>query len=492
MKVTVRKGGTYKEHFVPSHAGHKEDLRHLPLSQKERETLATDTAMELPYDKVLDNVWTSLQDSELQRIHLSTKNNVDVLSIFLQYVKSQVGPIYTNVFMSDLAESYSNAWNRTMGAPKIRLYCTWHVDRAWKTNIKRKIADLDKRNQAYRVIKSVSMLRNVSMFQESLQKALQKLRSDPDTSEFASYFKTHYEGNVECWAYCHRMYAGLNTNTNVESMHRTLKEIHGNAWQIKPLDKGISTLMSLVTAKMFDWLIANVKGKITSKVQDICNNHKTSLLMDKDLITEVDGGSEAPSTSSSEVYIVKDNTDICEHESKCSDCNVCIHTYYCTCMDYYIRFNICKHVHPVFHDSVCENPLQSPEVLGTDDDVEATSEREAILAEANVGAVRAQNDYFRQTDKGHKRKLMPQRRLFPTKKKTACNISLAVPNAEESCEIVKSLLNEGLDIVAVQHDYAIPNVQQSTTVQITPPQQQNGRRSQFAICATRGKRNSIP
>ncbi|XP_049796045.1 uncharacterized protein LOC126212666 [Schistocerca nitens] len=609
MKVTVHESGTYQVHFVSTHIGHKQDLTHLPLSQKDRETIATDIAMGLPYDKVLDNVRTSLQDSDLQRIHLTTKQDLyniaasynlssksvrhkndaisveawvkemnesenpsvlfykpqdstsehqelrsedfvlvimnraqremlskygedcicidgthglngydfevttllvlddlrqgfpcaflisnrkdaDVLSIFLQYVKSQVGPICPNVFMSDLAESYSIAWNRTMGAPKMRLYSTWHVDRAWKTNIKRKISDLDKRNEVYRLIKSVSMLRNVSMFQESLQKALQKLSSDPDTSEFASYFKTHYEGNVECWAYCHRMYAGLNTNMHVESMHRTLKEIHGNARQIKRLDKGISTLMSLVTAKMFDWLIANVKGKVTSKVQDIRNKHKTSLLMDKDLITEVDGGWEVPSTSSSEVYIVKDNRVNCECKLKCSDCNVCIHRYYCTCMDYSIRFNMCKHIHTVCRDdSVGENPLQSLELLGTD--VDATSERAAILAEvstkyvsktpksllegrqklisefsnivsgmsetelqlakktvlslkANVGAVRARNSYFKQTDKGQKRKLIPQQRLFSTKKKTARNISLAVPNAEERCEVVKSLLNEGM------------------------------------------------
>ncbi|XP_046986867.1 uncharacterized protein LOC124559415 [Schistocerca americana] len=60
--------------------------------------------------------------------------------------------------------------------------------------------------------------------------------------------------------------------------------------------------------------------------------------------------------------------------------------------------------------------------------------------------------------------LMPQRRLFSTKKKTARNISLAVPNAEERCEIVKSLLNEELDTnhdVPAEHSRAVPDVQHS-------------------------------
>ncbi|XP_049804693.1 uncharacterized protein LOC126248077 [Schistocerca nitens] len=61
---------------------------------------------------------------------------------------------------------------------------------------------------------------------------------------------------------------------------------------------------------------------------------------------------------------------------------------------------------------------------------------------------------------------MPQRRLFSTKKKTARNISLAVPNAEERCEVVKSLLNEELDTnrdVPAEHSRAVPDVQHSKT-----------------------------
>ncbi|XP_047103705.1 uncharacterized protein LOC124722613 [Schistocerca piceifrons] len=76
MKVTVHEGGTYQVHFVSTHIGHKQDLTHLPPSQKDRETIATDIAMGLPYDKVLDNVRTSLQDSDLQRIHLTTKQDL--------------------------------------------------------------------------------------------------------------------------------------------------------------------------------------------------------------------------------------------------------------------------------------------------------------------------------------------------------------------------------------------------------------------------------
>ncbi|XP_049791830.1 uncharacterized protein LOC126199117 [Schistocerca nitens] len=532
MKVTVHEGGTYQVHFVSTHIGHKQDLTHLPLNQKDRETIETDIAMGLPYDKVLDNVRTSLQDSDLQRIHLTTKQ--DLYNIAASYnlssksVRHKNGAISVEAWVKEMNESenpsvlFYNSQDLTsehqelrsedfviviMNRAQCRMLSKYGEDcicidgthglNGYEFKVTTHLV-LDDLRQGFPCAFLISNRKDADVLsillqyvktQESLQKALQKLSSDPDTSEFASYFKTHYEGNVECWAYCHRMYAGLNTNMHVESMHRTLKEIHGNARQIKRLNKGISTLMSLVTAMMFDWLIANVKGKVTSTVQDIRNKHKTSLLMDKDLITEVDGGWEVPSTSSSEVYIVKDNRVNCECKLKCSVCNVCIHRYYCTCMDYSIRFSMYKHIHTVCRDdSVGENPLQSPEALGTD--VDATSERAAILAEvstkyvsktpksllegrqelisvfsnivsgmtetelqlakktvlslkANVGAVRARNSYFKQTDKGQKRKLIPQRRLFSTEKKTA-------------------QLDMNHDVPA-EHSRAVPDVQHSKT-----------------------------
>ncbi|XP_047112053.1 uncharacterized protein LOC124788816 [Schistocerca piceifrons] len=429
---------------------------------------------------------------------ISNRNDSDVLSIFFNCVKSQVGQISPKVFMTDLAESYSIAWNKTMGHPEMRFFCTWHVDRAWRANIKSKIRSSDKRNEVYKLVKSLMQVRDVAVFQESLVKALQKLNSDPETSEFFHYFKTYYEKNVKCWAYCHRMRSGLNTNMHLESMHKTLKYIHANAKQVKRLDKGISALMSLVTAKLFDRLIVNVKGKLTSKMKNIRRKHKCSILMNKDSIRKVGRGWEVPATKSHEVYLVQENNIFCNCKLVCTDCKVCIHRYSCTCIDYSIKLNMCKHIHNVCQlDSTEQNPFEISELqdaVATDvGDMSCINEKEVILKQVsgnansctpealaeekrkiisrfseivsgmsatevqlankmvtslkvNVGAVRTSSGIsFISPQRSLKRNLLPQRRLFSTKKTSSSKrISMAVPNAEETNNILRTLLDEDL------------------------------------------------
>lgn len=70
-------------------------------------------------------------------------------------------------------------------------------------------------------------------FRKRYKKATQKLVNDGVTSQFGYYFKSYYEKNAKCWAYCHRMQAGLNTNMHLESMHKALKYLDGNTKQIK-------------------------------------------------------------------------------------------------------------------------------------------------------------------------------------------------------------------------------------------------------------------
>ena len=57
---------------------------------------------------------------------------------------------------------------------------------------------------------------------------------------------------------------------------------------------------------------------------------------------------------------------------KCTDCNVCIHMYYCNCIDAIIHHTICKHIHLVVRYSLdqttgtMEDSL--PQVMDDDDD----------------------------------------------------------------------------------------------------------------------------
>ncbi|GFQ70117.1 uncharacterized protein TNCT_193011 [Trichonephila clavata] len=54
---------------------------------------------------------------------ISNRCDQPVLSIFFSYIKEKVGPLQPQVFMSDMAESFLNAWNSEMGLPQKRLFC---------------------------------------------------------------------------------------------------------------------------------------------------------------------------------------------------------------------------------------------------------------------------------------------------------------------------------------------------------------------------------
>ena len=62
----------------------------------------------------------------------SNRTDCEMLKILLLTVRNELGSeVKTNVFMSDMAEEFFNAWKEIIGNPKLRLFCTWQVDRAW-------------------------------------------------------------------------------------------------------------------------------------------------------------------------------------------------------------------------------------------------------------------------------------------------------------------------------------------------------------------------
>lgn len=617
MKVVVN-GGKCRVNFLSTHVGHNLDLSHLPLAEQDRESIAAYIELGVPFPAILDKIRRTVRDSNLERVHLTTmqdlhniaaaynigsgavrhrndalsveawvqdvnqsenpcvlfykpqdttsdlhpelkredfvliimnsaqakllgkygsdcicvdgthglngydfevntllvlddvrqgfpcaflisnRSDSDVLSIFFNYVKSQVGPISPKVFMTDLAESYITAWARTMGTPEMRLFCSWHVLRAWQTNIVNKIKHEEKRKEVNNLLSALMRETDVSVFEKSFHKSLQKLHHDPATREFGTYFKSYYGKNVKCWAYCHRLQAGLNTNMHLESMHKALKYLDGNTKQVKRLDKGISAMMSFVTAKLFDRLIVNIKGKVTSKMKDIRRRHKDGISKNKQfIITKVGSSWEVLSLKSQEVYVVREKNAQCKCKLVCSDCKCCIHRYCCTCIDYSIKLNMCKHIHNVCQgemgvEILSQNLDDSDNELVDDGGVNVINEQEAILnvvsvhsdsnttgslsderrnlvsafadivetmsatdiqlgkkviksLKATMSAAQVRNgSAFRTEGRSQKRRLVPQRRLYSTKKKRLSrHRRMVAPDAQECRDILRDVLDEG-------------------------------------------------
>ncbi|CAH0547094.1 unnamed protein product [Brassicogethes aeneus] len=135
-----------------------------------------------------------------------------VFEIFFQKIKEKAGLITPNVFMSDITEVYYNAWKATMGGEiPHRLYCAWHIDRAWRTNLS-KIPKIETRKQVYQTLKVLQSALTLPVFERNFDTVKKLFHNNPDTKEFAEYFLKKYSNNCHMWAFCYRKNCGINTN----------------------------------------------------------------------------------------------------------------------------------------------------------------------------------------------------------------------------------------------------------------------------------------
>ena len=80
---------------------------------------------------------------------ISNKEDAVTLCEFLKALQERTGPMTTKYFMSDDAEQYYSSWNYIYGGNLKKLLCTWHIDRAWRVNIRSMISDNKKQITVY-------------------------------------------------------------------------------------------------------------------------------------------------------------------------------------------------------------------------------------------------------------------------------------------------------------------------------------------------------
>ncbi|XP_035220177.1 uncharacterized protein LOC118193230 [Stegodyphus dumicola] len=105
---------------------------------------------------------------------------------------------------------------------------------------------------------------------------------------------------------------------------------------------------------MFDRIITSNKEKLTSKIRDLRNRYKTSLTLSSQIIQN-ESGWIISSENNLDLYTIQKVISEGNCELKCTECNVCIHTYMCTCIDTSIKWNMCKHIH-----YLCQMQKNSP------------------------------------------------------------------------------------------------------------------------------------
>ena len=103
---------------------------------------------------------------------------------------------------------------------------TWHIDRAWRVNIRSMIRDNKKQIAVYHQLCTLLEESFIVRFREMLQQSISWMLSDPHLGRFCQYFQMWYCKRIEVWAYCYRIGTLVNTNMSIESFHRLLKVVY--------------------------------------------------------------------------------------------------------------------------------------------------------------------------------------------------------------------------------------------------------------------------
>lgn len=147
---------------------------------------------------------------------ISNKEDAVTLCELLKPLQERTGSMTTKYFMSDDAEQYYSSWNHIYAK---KLLCTWHIDRAWRVNIRSMISDNKKQIAVYHQLRTLLEESSIVRFREMLQQSINWMLSDPHLARFCQYFQTWYCKRIEVWAYCYRIGNPVNTNMSVESFH---------------------------------------------------------------------------------------------------------------------------------------------------------------------------------------------------------------------------------------------------------------------------------
>lgn len=292
---------------------------------------------------------------------ISTKIDEVHMTVFFSKIKEVVGCLAPNVFMTDDAPAFWNAWTKTMSlTPKFHLLCKWHIDNNWRKNLKKIAGPQTVKAYIYKTLRVLLEEPDVTQFEKLLNLFLGKLEEEPTLHSFKAYFLSHYVHRKQLWAACYRHEAMLNTNMVLEAFHKTLKYVYLKGKKNQRLDILLWNLLKTVRDKNFERLVKLCNGgKVTHYVNAINSRHRSAVQIHNCKINRIsDITWTVISETSNQTYLVK-KRESCECKIICVACKVCVHIFSCTCYDYTIKNNMCKHIHMVKMNMSDDNDLKA-------------------------------------------------------------------------------------------------------------------------------------
>ena len=208
---------------------------------------------------------------------LSNKETQVFMKCFFDNVRENVGECHPKWFMSDTAPQFYDAFTEAFQTYPYHLFCTWHVDKAWRDNLHAHI----KNNpgviqEVYSYLRTVLEQTNPDKFQQYLSEIQKRLDSSAVTSSFGEYFRKEWGDNSHKWGYAYRVSLGINTNMYCEAFHKTFKYKYLKGKVNRRVDKCLVNLVKHSRNQVFSRLIKMTKGRNTLRLQKIHRSHLAS------------------------------------------------------------------------------------------------------------------------------------------------------------------------------------------------------------------------
>ena len=122
--------------------------------------------------------------------------------------------------MTDIAPQFYDAFCAVFNCEPIQLYCTWHIDKAFKEQLKSKIKNFEIEVEVYKQLRIVLEQTNEKLFDNYLSTYCERLHNSLVTNDFANYFDRCWVPCKEKWGYYYRVGLGINTSLFYEAFHR--------------------------------------------------------------------------------------------------------------------------------------------------------------------------------------------------------------------------------------------------------------------------------
>ena len=267
--------------------------------------------------------------------------------------------------MSDLANNFYNAWCPVFSTPHLRLFCHWHLDKAWQKHLKEGNAAKPTQEFLYKFLKRLlTEVHEEKIFREEFGKFLTLAQQTHPV--FHKYFQTYYSHNYTSWAACFRTEATSNTNMYVEAFHRVIKYDYLDGKQNRRMDKFINALVQYSRDTIYQEARDELMTPDGYRLNEINKRHHNC---EKLQVSAVGSQWEVLSELGKDKYKVSLAQLECDCKLRCRTCKVCPHRYICTCPDYKNRnVNCCKHIHAVHIQANAGQSLEVP-MINNDDHV---------------------------------------------------------------------------------------------------------------------------